>query len=198
MFLFDILFQGLVYAIPGPNLLAIACKTETTIEKIGFIFTARAAGSLLGKLLSNWFIHRTKGYGAIMLSLITFAIFFDVFPLARNLNGASCIMIAIGLTYGITSEGKNHHDCNVMNDFRYLEIFLFASTSYQYSGYISYCKAYLSQAVYAASPYLFGNIVSLISVQLFFFANHLRLLSPGPPVPTFWSLGAMSPSLLSI
>ena len=41
------------------------------------------------------------------LSLITMVVFLAVFPLANNIDGAICMMIALGGAYGMTAEGQN-------------------------------------------------------------------------------------------
>lgn len=79
---------------------------KTTVNNIGLIFTGRAVGTLGGKLLSHWFINQMRGYGIVLLSLVTLIVLVAVFPLAKGLEGAICIMVGIGFAFGITAEGK--------------------------------------------------------------------------------------------
>ena len=99
-------YQGLVYAVPGPNLLDMACKMNTTLERLGLIFIGRSIGSLAGKYLSSCLVHRSKGYGIMTVSLVALMIFQSVLPLASSLLGAIFIIVALGGAHGLLSEGK--------------------------------------------------------------------------------------------
>ena len=98
--------QGLVYAVPGPNLLDMACKMNTPLERLGLIFIGRSIGSLCGKYLSDCLVHRSKGYVIMTVSLVVLMIFQSVLPLASNLPEATFIMVALGGAHGLLSEGK--------------------------------------------------------------------------------------------
>ena len=59
--------QGISVAILGPTLIELACQAQTELEKMSFVFTARAIGYLIGSIVGGWLFDRYNGH--LVLSL---------------------------------------------------------------------------------------------------------------------------------
>ena len=56
--------------------------------------------------MSGFMIHHRKGYGIISIALVILPVMTAVFPSLKSLGGAACVMIGIGVVYGLAAEGK--------------------------------------------------------------------------------------------
>lgn len=98
---------GLTTASLGPTLQGLADQTHSNLKNIGFLFTARSLGFLLGSFLLSRFYDRKRGHTIMALLLIVMAAMMALVPLAGQFFLLALVMLALGTAEGTLDVGAN-------------------------------------------------------------------------------------------
>jgi FHS family Na+ dependent glucose MFS transporter 1 len=98
---------GLVVSVIGPTLPNLADQTQTTISQIGFLFSARSLGFLVGAFFGGKIYDHLPGHPLISLGLILMAFSLFVTPFIPIFWILLGIMLLIGLGESIVDVGTN-------------------------------------------------------------------------------------------
>lgn len=98
---------GLCVSILGPTLPGLAQNTHSQISEIGFLFTARALGYLLGSLSSGPLFDRRGSNGLLALLLLAMGAALSLAPVIDRLWLLAGVMVLIGLAEGALDIGTN-------------------------------------------------------------------------------------------
>lgn len=98
---------GLFTSILGPTLPGLAEHTSSQLGEIGFLFTARALGYLLGSLTSGQLFDRRGGNSLLALILLGMGAALGLAPLIDRLWLLAGVMVLLGLAEGALDIGAN-------------------------------------------------------------------------------------------
>ncbi|MFC1878537.1 MFS transporter [Chloroflexota bacterium] len=98
---------GLVTAVLGPALPALAELTQTSFSQISLLFTARALGYLLGSLIGGRLIDRLAGHRVMAAALVGLGVTLLLTPNNSLLWVLSVVIGFTGLFQGIVDVGGN-------------------------------------------------------------------------------------------
>jgi FHS family Na+ dependent glucose MFS transporter 1 len=98
---------GLVLAAPGPSLEILSKQLNTTIETVSWLFTARAAGYLLGSILCAPLYDRYDANKLTMGSLFITSLCTLLVPHMPNIALLCTIVVGQGLSMGALDSGGN-------------------------------------------------------------------------------------------
>jgi fucose permease len=98
---------GLINASLGPTLPGLAERTHTQIGEIGFLFTARSFGYLIGSLIGGRLYDRVPGHRVMGLMLIAVTIMMGIAPLVPLLWLLTLALLALGVAEGAVDVGGN-------------------------------------------------------------------------------------------
>lgn len=97
--------QGISVAILGPTLIELACQAQTELEKMSFVFTARAIGYLIGSIVGGWLFDRYNGHLVLSLSCVWAAVMMWALPYVTSLTGLLLVVVLMGLALGSVDTG---------------------------------------------------------------------------------------------
>jgi len=98
---------GLAAATMGPTLPGLAENTHTELSGISFLFMTRAAGYMLGSLLSGHLYDRMAGHPVMVGGLIAMAVTMVLVPVVPLLWLLAAILLVTGLAEGAIDVGGN-------------------------------------------------------------------------------------------
>lgn len=101
------LILGMGVAALGPSLPALAGHTGSTLGQISIVFTAAAAGYLLGALASGTLFDRLPGHWVLGAVLVVMAAMAALIPAAGSLPLLTLLFFAFGFGQGIIEVGSN-------------------------------------------------------------------------------------------
>jgi FHS family Na+ dependent glucose MFS transporter 1 len=98
---------GLATASLGPTLPGLAEHTRSQLSEIGFVFTARALGYLLGSYQSGRTYDRLPGHPILAGVLVVLALMLFLVPLVEKLWLLTVIVLVLGAAEGALDVGGN-------------------------------------------------------------------------------------------
>jgi fucose permease len=98
---------GLVAAVLGPTIPALAELTRTSISQISILFAARALGYLLGSVFGGYLYDRVPGHPLMALTLVGLAITLVITPVTPLLWVLVVVLCITGLSQGLLDVGGN-------------------------------------------------------------------------------------------
>jgi len=98
---------GLTTASMGPTLPGLAAQTGTRLAEIGFLFTARSLGYLLGSLGGGRLYDRLRGHRLLAGALVAVAGAMAAVPLVPRLWLLTALLAALGLAEALVDVGTN-------------------------------------------------------------------------------------------
>lgn len=98
---------GLVCASLGPTLPGLAAQTNSKIQQISFLFTARSFGYMAGSFIGGRLYDRFSGRSILILTILCMGIFMALVPLTSSLIILLFIFWFIGATQGMLDVGGN-------------------------------------------------------------------------------------------
>lgn len=98
---------GLVSASLGPTLPGLAENTRTQLGEIGFLFTARSLGYLIGSVIGGRLFDRVPGHKVMGLMLIIVTILMGFAPLLPQLWLLTLVLLILGAAEGSVDVGGN-------------------------------------------------------------------------------------------
>jgi FHS family Na+ dependent glucose MFS transporter 1 len=98
---------GLVTASLGPTLPGLAEHTQSQLSEIGFVFTARALGYLLGSYLGGRTYDRLPAHPVLAAVLVVLAFTLFLTPLVGQLWLLTLVVLLLGATEGALDVGGN-------------------------------------------------------------------------------------------
>ena len=94
-------------SIVGPTLLDLACRTNSKLENMSYIFTWRSVGYLAGSMVGGWLYDKFNKLRLLSLSCLVATAFMWVSPLTTNLYALMVFMAAISLAERCLDTGEN-------------------------------------------------------------------------------------------
>jgi FHS family Na+ dependent glucose MFS transporter 1 len=98
---------GSVAAVLGPSLPFLAESTQSTLSEIGFLFTARSFGYLLGSLRLGRTFDRLPGHAVLVSVLMIMAVMISLAPIISTLWLLTLILFILGIGEGTLDIGTN-------------------------------------------------------------------------------------------
>lgn len=98
---------GLISAVLGPTLPALADITETSFGQISILFIARSLGYVLGSMLGGYWLDRASGHPVMIGMLTGVIILLVVTPITPFLWLLAGIIFLTGLARGVVDVGGN-------------------------------------------------------------------------------------------
>ncbi len=98
---------GIAAASLGPTLPGLAEQVGAQISQIGFLFTARSIGFLLGALLVGRLYDRIPGHRLLTLALFGVALMMAIVPFAPNLWMITAVFFLLGISESGIDVGSN-------------------------------------------------------------------------------------------
>lgn len=98
---------GLITGVFGPTINDLARHTQSTLNEISIIFTARAFGYLVGSFLAGRLYDRVRGHPLIALALLVTALTFALIPLVPLLWVMTLVLFVLGLAESSIDVGGN-------------------------------------------------------------------------------------------
>jgi len=98
---------GLAGAILGPTLPDLAKNTGTAIGEIGFLFTARSLGYLLGSTMGARLYDRVSGHRLMALMIIGISLMTAVVPVAMQIWVLTAVLLLMGFSESLVDIGGN-------------------------------------------------------------------------------------------
>lgn len=98
---------GLTTASMGPTLPGLAAQTGTRLAEIGFLFTARSLGYMLGSLAGGRLYDRVRGHSLLAAALVAVAAAMAAVPLMPRLWLLTAVLAALGLAEALVDVGAN-------------------------------------------------------------------------------------------
>jgi fucose permease len=98
---------GLINASLGPTLPGLAENTRTQLSEIGFLFTARSLGYLIGSVIGGRLYDRVPGHKIMGLMIIGMTIMMGLAPLLPQLWLLTIALLLLGAAEGSVDVGGN-------------------------------------------------------------------------------------------
>ncbi len=98
---------GLSGAAMGPTLPALAENTGTLLSEISFLFTASAAGYLVGSLVGGRLYDRLPGHPVMVADMFWVVVVLALVPLMTNLWLLTALLTTMGIATGMMDVGGN-------------------------------------------------------------------------------------------
>lgn len=98
---------GLAGSLLGPAIPTLAENTGSTIDRIAWLFTAKAFGAMGGAFLLGRLYDRFSGHKLIAVILLLLLPTLALIPFVHNLNVLLCIMLVGGICEGTLHVGTN-------------------------------------------------------------------------------------------
>lgn len=98
---------GLVSAVLGPTLPALANNTGTIVGEIGFLFTARSLGYMIGALFGARLFDRLPGHRLMAVMVVAISLTLAVTPIVRQIWLLTAVLFFTGLAENMVDVGGN-------------------------------------------------------------------------------------------
>ncbi len=98
---------GLASAVLGPTLPGLADNTGRAVGAIGFLFTVRSLGFLIGALLGGRLYDRLPGHWIMGTMLAGLALTLALVPMMRQIWGLTAVLFLIGFVESLLDVGGN-------------------------------------------------------------------------------------------
>jgi FHS family Na+ dependent glucose MFS transporter 1 len=98
---------GLTTGVIGPTLPALAEQTQARLSEISTLFTALAAGYMLGSLLGGWLYDRTPGHPLVLAALAGMLAGTLLVPFLPILWVLMAVVFVLGVGQGVLDVGGN-------------------------------------------------------------------------------------------
>ncbi len=98
---------GLMSASLGPTLPGLAQHTQTRIDQISILFTARSSGYFLGSLLGGRLYDRMPGHSLLGVMLLMMAATMALTPLIGQLAVLAALLLLMGIAEAVVDVGGN-------------------------------------------------------------------------------------------
>jgi fucose permease len=98
---------GLINASLGPTLPGLAENTRTQLGEIGFLFTARSLGYLIGSVIGGRFYDRVPGHRVIAVAMMIIIVMLVLTPLMPLLWLLVLVLLVLGMAEGSLDVGGN-------------------------------------------------------------------------------------------
>lgn len=98
---------GLVVAVLGPTLPALAAQTGSTLGDVSFLFSARSIGGLLGALLAGHVFDRYAGHPILITTLVAIGLALVLIPLMPWLWVLIVVVLLLGTAESALDVGSN-------------------------------------------------------------------------------------------
>ncbi len=98
---------GLASAVLGPTLPGLAANMGRAAGAIGFLFTVRSLGFLIGALLGGRLYDRLPGHWIMGSMLLGLALTLALVPMMRQIWGLTAVLFLIGLVESLIDVGGN-------------------------------------------------------------------------------------------
>ena len=98
---------GIAVGITGPTLPELARNTHSPLGALGFLFTARSIGYILGSLLPGRLYDRLPGHVVAAVSLMAIAILLALIPVAPLLGLLAVAIFMLGAADSVLDVGAN-------------------------------------------------------------------------------------------
>ncbi len=98
---------GVTMAALGPTLPGLAAHTQTRLNEISFLFTAKGLGYLLGSLQAGRLFDRMPGHPLIVGGLLIVGAMLALTPLTPWIWLLAAIVLVLGIAEGIVDAGTN-------------------------------------------------------------------------------------------
>ena len=97
--------QGTSVAILGPTLIELACRAQTDLAQMSFVFTSRAVGYLVGSIIGGWLFDKYNGHVVLSLSCVWATVMMWALPYVTSLYGLLIVIVLMGLALGSVDTG---------------------------------------------------------------------------------------------
>jgi len=185
---------GLATAALGPALPYLATQTSSEINQISILFSAKAAGYLLGSVIGGRFYDRLPGHRVMFLGLIGVVLTMALTPLLPLLGLLGMLLFFLGATEGAVDVGGNTllvwvHRSEVGPYMNALHLFFGVGTFL--------APIILAQSVLHSKNIAWGYwLIALVILPLAFWL--VRLPSPAPPAREEAKEGLSNTRLLTL
>ena len=101
------LAMGVSMASLGPTLPALAENTQSTLETISILFTARSVGGLLGSVVGGQTYDKLRGHIVMAVMIVLMAVLTALTPMSSQLWVLTAILFFTGAVQGLLNIGGN-------------------------------------------------------------------------------------------
>jgi FHS family Na+ dependent glucose MFS transporter 1 len=91
----------------GPTLPYLAENLQVTVTSLGYLFSTRSLGYLLGSLFIGRLFDRFSGHQLMAVMLLLAAFGMVVIPLAPYVSLLAFLLLVVGIGFGVTDVGTN-------------------------------------------------------------------------------------------
>ncbi len=98
---------GLASAVLGPTLPNLAANTGTVLSEIGFLFTARSLGFMLGSLLGARLYDRLPGHRLMAAAIVVMAFTLALAPVINRIVALTAVLLLAGFAENMVDVGGN-------------------------------------------------------------------------------------------
>ena len=98
---------GLASAVIGPTLPNLATNTKTALSEIGFLFTARSLGFMIGSLLGSRLFDRIPGHWLLAATVAMISATLGLIPVVNHIWLLTIILFFLGVAENMVDVGCN-------------------------------------------------------------------------------------------
>ena len=98
---------GLASAVIGPTLPNLAANTKTALSEIGFLFTARSLGFMIGSLLGSRLFDRIPGHWLLAATVAMISATLGLIPVVNHIWLLTIILFFLGVAENMVDVGCN-------------------------------------------------------------------------------------------
>lgn len=98
---------GLTIGLLGPTLPGLAQQTRASLSTIGYLFTARSVGYVLGSFRGGRLFDRRSGNPLMTWMLLSMAVFTFLVPITSKFSILLLLMVALGISEALLDVGAN-------------------------------------------------------------------------------------------
>lgn len=98
---------GLTNAVLGPTLPNLAANTRTALSEIGFLFTARSLGFMIGSLLGARLYDRLHGQRLMAAAIVAMSLTLALTPTINRIGALTAVLFLMGFAENMVDVGGN-------------------------------------------------------------------------------------------
>jgi FHS family Na+ dependent glucose MFS transporter 1 len=98
---------GLASAIIGPTLPNLAANTQTALSEIGFLFTARSLGFMIGSLFGSRLFDKIPGHWLLAVTVIMMSATLGLIPVIGHIWLLTAVLLLLGVAENMVDVGCN-------------------------------------------------------------------------------------------
>jgi FHS family Na+ dependent glucose MFS transporter 1 len=106
-YFYTFILIGLFVGVLGPTVPALSRQVDTSLGNMGFLFTARSAGFLVGALLLGRWFDRFDGHRVMLLGTLFVAVSLFLVPLSANFPMLLAVFVFMGASESSLDVGGN-------------------------------------------------------------------------------------------